>query len=175
MNKSYLCIPNPKYYMLMSQTLCEKLQLKDEKNVLIQGLPSTIEKQFNKLSFSKNVTQLLRLRTIDFALVFALNQKQLTDILDEVVPALHSKSKLWIAYPKLSSKIVSDLNRCCQWDFLTSLGYESSEEVVLDYVWSALFFKKKTDHIFMTVKGKKLEPMKLAKRKSLAVELDVVG
>ena len=51
----------------MSQTLFEKLQLEDEKNLLIQGLPSTIEKQFSKLSFSKNVTPLLKTRKIDFA------------------------------------------------------------------------------------------------------------
>ena len=61
----------------MSQTLFEKLQLEDEKNLLIQGLPSTIEKQFSKLSFSKNVTPLLKSRKIDFALVFALNLNQL--------------------------------------------------------------------------------------------------
>ena len=67
----------------MSQTLFEKLRLKDEKNLLIQGLPSTIEKQFVKLSFAKNVTPLLKIRKIDFALVFALNQKQLNDILTE--------------------------------------------------------------------------------------------
>ncbi len=64
----------------MSQTLFEKLQLEDEKNLLIQGLPSTIEKQFSKLSFSKNVTPLLKTRKIDFALVFALNLKQLNKI-----------------------------------------------------------------------------------------------
>ena len=71
----------------MSQTLFEKLQLKNEKNLLVQGLPSTIEKQFVKLSFAKNVTPLLRIRKIDFALIFALNQKQLNDILKEVFPA----------------------------------------------------------------------------------------
>jgi len=42
------------------QSLFEKLQLKDEKNLLIQGLPSSIEKQFVKLYYSKNVTPLLR-------------------------------------------------------------------------------------------------------------------
>jgi len=51
-----------------SQSLLEKLQLKDEKNLLIQGLPSTVEKQFVKISFAKNVTPLLRVRKIDFAL-----------------------------------------------------------------------------------------------------------
>ena len=126
----------------MSQTLFEKLQLKNERNLLVQGLPSTIEKQFVKLSFAKNVTPLLRIRKIDFALIFALNQKQLNDILREVFPALHPEAKLWIAFPKLTSKIVSDLNRCCTWEYLRTEGFESMEEVVLDYVWSALQFKK---------------------------------
>lgn len=37
----------------MTQTVFEKLQLNDEKNLLIQGLPSSIEKQFVKVAFSK--------------------------------------------------------------------------------------------------------------------------
>ncbi len=72
----------------MSQTLLEKLQLADEKNLLIQGLPSSIEKQFSKLSFAKNVTPLLKSRKIDFALVFAVNENQLNSILQDVMPAL---------------------------------------------------------------------------------------
>lgn len=126
----------------MSQTLFEKLQLEDEKNLLIQGLPSTIEKQFSKLSFSKNVTQLLKIRKVDFALVFALNSHQLQNIFVELCPALHSETKLWIAFPKQTSKIVSDLNRQGSWDFLTDQGYETSDKVVLDYVWSAQRFTK---------------------------------
>lgn len=126
----------------MSQTMFEKLQLKDEKNLLIQGLPSTIEKQFVKLSFAKNVTPLLKIRKIDFALIFALNQKQLNDILVDVIPALRADAKLWIAFPKLTSKIVSDLNRACTWRFLLQNDFESGEEVILDYVWNALRFNK---------------------------------
>jgi hypothetical protein len=126
----------------MSQTLFEKLQLEDEKNLLIQGLPSTIEKQFSKLSFSKNVTQLLRIRKIDFALIFALNSKQLKTIFAELCPALREETKLWIAFPKQASKIASDLNREGSWDFLIEQGFEVGEKVVLDYVWSAQRFTK---------------------------------
>ena len=66
----------------MSQNLLEKLHLQEEKNILIQGLPSSIEKQFVKLSFAKNVTPLLKSRKIDFALVFAVNESQLTGIMN---------------------------------------------------------------------------------------------
>ncbi|HXR83306.1 MAG TPA: hypothetical protein VN722_03275 [Hanamia sp.] len=131
----------------MSQTLFEKLQLEDEKNLLIQGLPSTIEKQFSKLSFSKNVTQLLKVRKVDFALVFALNSHQLHKIFSELSAALRDETKLWIAFPKQASKIVSDLNRHGSWDFLIEKGYEAGEIVALDYVWSAQRFSKVIEEV----------------------------
>jgi len=44
----------------MLPNLLEKLQYTEQKNILIQGLPSSIEKQFAKLAFAKNVTPLLK-------------------------------------------------------------------------------------------------------------------
>lgn len=127
----------------MSQpSIVEKLHLNEEKNLLIQGLPSSIEKQFAKLSFSKNVTPLLKSKKIDWALVFAVNENQLNNILRDVLPALHEESKLWVAYPKATSKITSDLNRDCSWSTLTGNGYEGVAQVALDHVWSALWWKK---------------------------------
>ena len=126
----------------MMQTMFEKLQLTEEKNLLIQGLPSSIEKQFTKIAFAKNVTPLLRSRRIDFALIFASNETQLNGILKEVLPALDEEGKLWIAYPKTTSKIVSDLNRDCTWQMLHQNGFESEYQVTLDHVWTALRFKK---------------------------------
>ena len=123
-------------------TVLEKLQLKDEKTLLIQGLPSAIEKQFAKLTFAKNVTPLLKSKKVDFALVFALSQHQLNNVLKEVFPALHEDTKLWVAYPKTASKIVSDLNRDCSWEYLTRHEYECVRQVTLDHVWSAMRFKK---------------------------------
>ena len=127
---------------MSSQSLLEKLQLKDEKNLLIQGLPSSVEKQFIKLSFSKNVTPLLKKRKIDFALVFAISQRQLVDILRDVVPCLQEEAKLWIAYPKPTSKIASDLCRDKNWDFIADQCLEAVEMVTLDNVWSAARFER---------------------------------
>ena len=129
----------------MSQTLFEKLQLADEKNLLIQGLPSSIEKQFNKLSFAKNMTPLLKNRKIDFALVFAVSENQLHGILNDAMPSLKDDSKFWVAYPKVTSKIVTDLNRECSWNMLTDEGYESIERVELDHVWTAMRFTRNED------------------------------
>lgn len=124
------------------ETLFEKLQLKNEKNLLVQGLPSSIEKQFSKLFFCKSVTPLLKSRKIDFALVFAINKKQLTQILDDVIPALHEEGKFWIAYPKLSSKIASDLSREENWDIMSIYGFSGVRQITLDNVWTALRFQR---------------------------------
>jgi hypothetical protein len=126
----------------MTQNLLEKLQLQEEKNVLIQGLPSSIEKQFVKLSFAKSITPLLKTRKIDFALVFAVNENQLSSILKEVIPSLQAEGKFWIAYPRSSSKIVTDLNRSCSWDCVMNAGFEGASEVALDHVWTAMRFER---------------------------------
>jgi len=126
----------------MSQTLLEKLQLQDEKNLLIQGLPSSIEKQFTKLAFAKNLTPLLKSRKIDFALIFAINEQQLGNIVREVLPALQPDAKFWLAYPKVGSKIATTLNREGSWGCITCAGYESEVQTTLDHCWTAVRFKK---------------------------------
>ena len=127
---------------MSSQSLLEKLQLSDEKNLLLQGLPLSIEKQFIKFSFSKNVTPLLKSKKIDFALIFAFSQKQLKEILKDVIPALHTEAKFWVAYPKVSSKIASDLCRDASWDFIAEHGFEIVRLIAVDNLWSAARFKK---------------------------------
>jgi len=145
-------------FLNMSQTLFEKLLIQDERNLLIQGLPSSIEKQFTKLSFSKNVTPLLKSRKIDFALVFAVSESQLSGILCEILPALKSDAKLWIAYPKATSKIATNLNRNCSWDCITGAGYsagfEELDKVELDNVWVASRFRKAKPALTTALTGK---------------------
>ncbi len=139
---------------MSNQSIFEKLELKDEKTLLIQGIPSSIEKQFAKLSYAKNVTPLLKTKKVEFALIFAINLNQLNGILKDLFAALNENTKLWVAYPKTTSKIVSDLNRDCSWELLSQNNYENVGIVSLDHVWSAIRFKK-SDLIPARVKAAK--------------------
>ena len=130
---------------MVSLNLLDNLELKDEKNLLIQGLPSSVEKLFAKLSYAKNVTPLLKSRKVDFILIFAVNQQQLKNILKDVFQVLHDNTKLWIAFPKQTSKISSDLMRESSWAFMTDLEYEGSTLVPVDHVWNAMKFLKMKD------------------------------
>lgn len=158
---------------MSQQSLLEKLQVVNEKNLLIQGLPSSIEKQFVKLSYSKNVTPLLKVKKIDFALVFAITANQLNGILREVIPCLSHNAKLWVAAPKSTSKIVSDLNRECSWDILCQNCYENVEQVNLDHVWSASLFRK-SDKLEIAMTVKKEEAKEKAKEKTIQLDIKSV-
>ncbi len=149
------------------QTVFEKLQIENEKNILIQGLPSAVEKQFVKLSYSKNVTPLVKIKKIDFALIFVISQNQMCNILKEVFPALHDNSKVWIAYPKTTSKIASDLNRDCNWMILSDNGYECITQLALDHVWTAMRFKKSES---ISLKTKAFAEVKHAESHSIDFE-----
>lgn len=148
----------------MLQNLPEKLSLTEQKNILIQGLPSSIEKQFAKITFAKNVTPLLKSRKIDFALVFAVNVTQLRGILEEVLPALHEESVFWVAYPKSTSKIATDLSRACNWECIYGEGFETSGEVSLDHVWTAERFARTAP-----VTAKAGKPVKQVRLQSSAI------
>ena len=138
----------------MSQTILDKLNLKNDKNILIQGLPSSIEKQFSKVSFAKNLTPLLKSRKIDFALIFAVSESQLNTILVDIMPALKEETKLWVAHPKVTSKISTDLNRDSSWNKLGELGFETVELVSLDHVWQAFNFRKCEEELVEVVEMK---------------------
>src|SRR5215207_708193 len=146
----------------MSQTILDKLNLKNEKNILIQGLPSSIEKQFVKLSFAKNLTPLLKSRKIDFALIFTVSENQLNSILSDITPALTDDSKLWVAHPKVTSKISTDLNRESSWNRLSDLGYETTELISLDHVWQAFSFKKSEEELAEILEVKAARKIKKA-------------
>lgn len=150
----------------MSQTIVDKLNLKNEKNILIQGLPSSIEKQFAKLSFAKNLTPLLKSRKIDFALIFTVSETQMNGILADILPALKADSQLWVAHPKPTSKISTDLNRESSWTKLGDSGFETTELVSLDHVWQAFNFRKAEAEIEEEAVEVKAQPRKA--RKALA-------
>ncbi|MFN8246075.1 MAG: hypothetical protein U0T56_06825 [Ferruginibacter sp.] len=151
------------------ETMFEKLQLTNEKNILIQGLPSSIEKQFLKISYAKSITPLLKIKKIEFALLFAVSKKQLTDLLNDVSPALHDQVKLWVAFPKLTSKIASDLTRECNWCCIDELGFEAIDQINLDNVWHAVKLQR-TEEI--VPKRNSLSDLKIRLREQALMEVE---
>jgi hypothetical protein len=77
----------------------------------------------------------------DVVQLFVHNKAELDKYAKEATEALKQEGKLWIAYPKLSSKLKTDITRDKGWEAIDVLGWEGVTIISIDDTWSALQFK----------------------------------
>ena len=83
-----------------------------------------------------------RLRSgIDAILLFVRSVRELSQWGPKVTEAIADDGLLWIAYPKKSSKIKSDLNRDAGWDVITKAGLRCIAQIAVDETWSGSRFR----------------------------------
>src|SRR5262249_43182285 len=78
----------------------------------------------------------------DVVQVFARDRSQLLRVLPEATAALGPAGLLWVAWPKKTSKLASDLDRDSLWAELNMLGWVGVASIAVDATWSALRFKR---------------------------------
>lgn len=124
-----------------------KLNLKDQKEVVVLNSPASFEEELGTLRDVSVVRAPEKIRTIHFALVFATTQAELDRWSKFLVAMGAGDVVLWIAYPKKSSTRYScDFNRDSGWDVLRGAGFDTVRQVAIDDDWSALRFRK-TEYI----------------------------
>jgi hypothetical protein len=79
--------------------------------------------------------------TSDAVLIFTNSLEEVERV---VPPTLHSISEdalVWVAYPKGSSGVKTDVNRDKLWEVLRLTGWHPVRQIAMDHVWSALRFR----------------------------------
>lgn len=80
-------------------------------------------------------------------LAFCVTEEDVVRHAAELVAAAHDADGLaWVAYPKRSSGVDTELSRDCGWPVLASEGLRPIREVALDETWSALRFRRR-EHV----------------------------
>lgn len=74
--------------------------------------------------------------------LFAVNRKALEPKLDKILPRLDEKAVFWVAYPKKSGKIQSDLVRDEGWGKIAEYQYRIVSSVAINEDWSAVRISK---------------------------------
>jgi hypothetical protein len=74
-------------------------------------------------------------------MAFLRDRAALDAIAGSVLPAYHRGGWLWLAYPKRSGRIRSDLSRDRGWDVVTVTGLIGVAQIAVDADWSALRFR----------------------------------
>ncbi len=122
--------------------LYKKLQLKPSHTLLLLHAPKEIEVLLQENGINViSLDALPALGSYDAVLLFVENSAKLEQEAAKVLTLLNPEGLLWIAYPKKTSGMKTDLTRDKGWSAMAALGYEPVRQVAIDEVWSALRFR----------------------------------
>lgn len=105
--------------------------------VLINA-PAAIEKEFKTLGFTTSSGQNVKSSN---TLLFVNNMNEFLDFLSNGLKNIEPDCVFWIAYPKISSKIKTDINRDSLRLTAERFGIKTVSAISIDETWSALRFR----------------------------------
>jgi hypothetical protein len=122
----------------------DKLNLKDQSEIVVLDAPSSFEGELAALSGVAVRRDAARGAGIHFALAFVATQEQLDRASRALVAGAVGDALLWIAYPKGTSKrYACEFNRDSEWTVLRAAGFDTVRQVAIDEDWSALRFRRR--------------------------------
>lgn len=133
-----------KQFTLMMQQLGKKLQLKQGQQILLLNAPASVVQLLSEEGYAV-ATEQKKEDKCDAVQLFVQDKAELNKFAQEAIDGLNPAGVLWIAYPKKSSGVVSDLTRDNGWSVISALGYAGVRQVAIDAKWSSLRFKHKSE------------------------------
>lgn len=121
----------------------DKLNLKEEREILVLNAPSSFGPELRKLTGVKVHTRVPTRGPVSFALVFAARQVEVDAAAAQLAKRAPGDAIVWFAYPKGSSKRYKcDFNRDSGWKALRQAGFEPVRQIAIDEDWTALRFRR---------------------------------
>ncbi len=126
--------------MSSTKPLPKKLFIKEGYSLLLVSEPEGYRNLLGDLPSGVTVTSTPS-EPVDFIQVFVKTREELEDQLSQLKQYLKQDGFLWIAYPKGTSKIKTDINRDSIWAYAKTLGLKAVHQISVDNTWSAMRFK----------------------------------
>lgn len=124
-------------------TLFDKLNLKDQREILVVNAPLSFESDLAALAGVTVLRDPGKVKIVRFALAFATAQAKVDRLAKLLSAKAEGDALLWFAYPKgTSKKYQCDFNRDTGWSVLKSAGFDTVRAVAIDEDWSALRFRR---------------------------------
>ena len=129
----------------MSNTIADKLRIKANFRLLTLNAPPDFKKDLIGLPAGVKISDTGK--DIDQVHWFVKDRKQMEKEMSKVMKLLKPAVIVWAYYPKVSSKIQTDLTRDKGWDCLLAEGDQLTWISLISYndTWSVFGFRPKTD------------------------------
>ena len=124
-------------------TVFEKLNLKEQSEILVLNAPKSFEPEMNRLRNVSVARQARELKELSFSLAFVTKLKEVERVAKLVASKSNGDAVVWLAYPKQTSKSFKcEFNRDTGWVSLGEAGFEGVRQVAIDDDWSAIRFRR---------------------------------
>jgi hypothetical protein len=129
----------------MTNSISQKLRIKEKNTLLTLNAPADFKKGLTELP--KEVKIITSGKEYDQVHWFVLNRGQLEKEMSKVLKLVKDEVIVWVYYPKVSSKMQTDLTRDKGWDCLLSEGDKLTwiSLISFDDTWSVFGFRAKTE------------------------------
>src|ERR1035437_1254836 len=128
-------------------SISEKLNLKDQQEILVLNAPASFEPELARLPVVTIHHHLESVAQIGFSLAFVTRKSEVDALAQKIASRAKGDATVWFAYPKgTSKKFKCDFNRDTGWDVLKAAGFDPVRAVAIDEDWTALRFRRK-EHI----------------------------
>jgi len=121
---------------MSDKPVAERLQVKGERRLAVVGASAVVD---NKIGVKK---QRCDISEADVILLFAADRGQLDSILPGMLEKAPKDAIIWIAYPKLTSKLAGDLSRNLIHALAAKSGLDTVSQIAIDNDWSAMRLKR---------------------------------
>lgn len=126
------------------QTLNQKLNLKDQRELLLLQVPDSLHQSLQDKQRTI-FTHPDRIQSICFLVAYVLKAEDIGRLVASIAQKLCQDPVVWFAYPKKSSKLrILGLDRDTGWQPLGDLGFEAVRQISIDEDYSAIRFRKTT-------------------------------
>ncbi|GAB3824250.1 YdeI/OmpD-associated family protein [Pontibacter rugosus] len=125
--------------------LGRKLQLKAGQQLLLLCAPEEVEQLLTEEAYTIVKAEKPPADAFGAALIFVESEEELAQQVLPLLTLLKAQAILWVAYPKKSSGLKTELTRDSGWQLLTEEGFQAVRQVAINEVWSALRFTEKSE------------------------------
>lgn len=128
--------------------LAQRLQIKAGMEVLVARAPFDLTDMLGPLPDGARVRTLKSISArsrADCVLLFVENKAAVEAQAARAIAAVRPGGMLWIAYPKQTGAITTDISRDVGWDAVSAAGWAGVRQVAIDDTWSALRFRPQAE------------------------------
>ena len=132
---------------MVDSSLIKKLGIKAKQRLLILNAPEGYSEQIEHMlpADIELVSAQASDGKFDVVLQFVHNKAEVEKDTTLAIEMVKPGGRLWVLYPKQSSKIPTDINRDILWKIFPNDEWRPVTQISIDEIWSALRFRPKTE------------------------------